>query len=60
MEKQADMPYFIILLCLLPDNFTCKGRGVLPLNGLMYVRHKSVRVVRKRAGGGHYDASGQV
>ena len=26
--------YFIILLCLTPDNFTCKRR-VLPLNGLI-------------------------
>ena len=43
------------------DDFTCQGRGVLPLNGLMYVRHKSVRVVRRLiTGGGHYDASGQV
>ena len=52
---------YYILLCLMADDFTCQGRGVLPLNGLMYVRHKSVRVVRRLiTGGGHYDASGQV
>jgi hypothetical protein len=26
-------PYFVILLCLMPDNFTCQGE-ILPLNGL--------------------------
>jgi hypothetical protein len=29
-----DAPYFIILLCLMPDDFTRQGR-VLPLNGLI-------------------------
>ena len=52
---------YYTLLCLTPDDFTCQGRGVLPLNGLMYVWHKSVRVVRRLiTGGGHYDANGQV
>jgi hypothetical protein len=23
----GNAPYFIILLCLTPDNFTCKGEG---------------------------------
>jgi hypothetical protein len=31
-----DALYFIILPCLTPDNFTCRGGGgrVLPLDGL--------------------------
>ena len=37
MAKCHDVPYFIMLqyLCLTPDDFTCQGESVLPLNGLM-------------------------
>jgi hypothetical protein len=31
-----DAPYFIILLCLMPDNFTCQGECAAPLNGLTH------------------------
>jgi hypothetical protein len=35
-----DAPYVIILLCLMPDDFTCQGR-VLPLNGFHLILNLS-------------------
>ena len=35
MHGHPDVPYFIILLCLAPDDFTRQGESaVLPLNRL--------------------------
>ena len=31
----CNAPYFIILLCLTPDNFTCQGESCTLINGLI-------------------------
>jgi hypothetical protein len=39
-----NVPYFILLLCLTQDDFTCKGGSILRFNELMMLAIKMIKM----------------